>query len=159
MGVRMRMSFSIAKLFLILLGSTPAIAAPSITSLSPNPVAIGATLTVSGNNFGSTQGTSTVTFDGVSFTPATWSNTAITGTISGSPGSGPVVVHVGGVASNSVTLTIVAAATITSLSTTSGPIGTAVTINGTNFGSSQGSSNTVTFGGSAVTPRQAAWSE
>ena len=43
------------------------------------------------------------------------------------------------------TITVTAAPpTITSLSATSGPVGTAVTINGTNFGSTQGTS-TVTF--------------
>jgi RHS repeat-associated protein len=45
----------------------------------------------------------------------------------------------------------VSAPTITSLSPTSGPIGTSVTIAGSNFGSSQGPS-TVTFGGVLGTP-------
>ena len=51
-------------------------------------------------------------------------------------------------ASVTVTVTRPAAPSITSLSPTSGPVGTAVTITGTNFGSTQGTS-TVTFNGTS----------
>src|SRR5208337_283091 len=61
--------------------------------------------------------------------------------------TGNVVVTVGGVASNGVTFTVtVPAPNITSLSVSSGPVGTPVTITGTNFGTTQGTS-TVTFNG------------
>ncbi len=66
--------------------------------------------------------------------------------------TGNVVVTVGGVASNGVSFTVTAAApSISSLSPTSGAVGTAVTITGTNFGATQGTS-TVTFNGTAATP-------
>ncbi len=37
---------------------------PTITSLSPSSAAVGTSVTISGSNFGSTRGTSTVTFNG-----------------------------------------------------------------------------------------------
>ena len=50
-----------------------------------------------------------------------------------------MVVTVGGVASNGVSFTVtVPAPRITSLTPTSGAVGTAVTITGTNFGATQG---------------------
>ena len=60
--------------------------------------------------------------------------------------SGTVVVTVGGLASNGVSFTVTVSASITSLSPTSGPVGTAVTITGTNFGATQGTS-TIRFNG------------
>ena len=63
------------------------------------------------------------------------------------------MVTVGGVASNALTYTVSSGATptLTSLSPTSGPVATAVTISGTNFGATKGTS-TVTFNGTAATP-------
>src|SRR5262249_24627256 len=58
-------------------------------------------------------------------------------------------VTVGGVASNSVTFTVIP--TINSLTPSSGPIGTAVSVSGSGFGLSQGTS-TVTFNGTLATP-------
>src|SRR5256886_16390165 len=40
------------------------LAVPSISSLSPSSGAVGASVTIAGGNFGSTQGTSAVTFNG-----------------------------------------------------------------------------------------------
>jgi len=133
--------------------------APSITSLSPTSGAIGATVTITGSNFGSSQGSSTVTFNGVSAAAASaWSASSITVTVPTGATSGNVVVTVGGQASNGVAFTIVAPAapSITSLSPTSGAIGATVTITGSNFGSSQGSS-TVTFNGVSAAAASA-WS-
>jgi len=55
----------------------------------------------------------------------------------------------------STLLTVNPAASITSLAPASGPVGTAVTITGTNFGAAKGTS-TVTFNGTVATP--ASWS-
>src|SRR4029077_358608 len=63
--------------------------------------------------------------------------------------TGKVVVTVGGVASNGVTFTVVAAPSITSLAPTSGAVGAAVTITGTAFGSTQGK-GTVKFNGTTA---------
>src|SRR2546428_7975427 len=44
--------------------------APSITSVSPASGVVGNSVTIAGANFGATQGTSTVTFNGTTGTPA-----------------------------------------------------------------------------------------
>ena len=124
--------------------------APTITSLSTASGAVGAPVTITGTNFGSTQGSSTVTFNGTAATVTSWSATSLVTSVPVGATTGNVVVTVGGVASNGVNFTVVPTASITSLSTTSGPVGTPVTISGTNFGSTQGSS-TVTFNGTAAT--------
>src|SRR6266446_6676665 len=75
--------FAISLLFLFV-GRTQA-ANPTISTLSPNSAGVGTSVTISGSNFGSTQGSSTVTFHGTTAT---------------------VVVTVGGIASNGVSFTV-----------------------------------------------------
>src|SRR5467141_321438 len=129
---------------------------PSITSLNPTSGLVGTSVTVVGANFGATQGTSTVTFNGIAGTPTSWSATSITAPVPAGATSGNVVVTVGGVASNGVSFTVtVPAPSIASLNPTSGLVGTSVTITGTNFGTTQGTSM-VTFNGIAAAP--ASWS-
>ena len=123
---------------------------PSITSLSKTSGPVGTAVTITGTNFGPSQGTSTATFNGTAATVTSWSATSLATSVPSGASSGNVVVTVGGVASNGVSFTVSPTPTITSLSTTSAPVGTAVTITGTNFGSSQGTS-TVTFNGTAAT--------
>ncbi len=124
--------------------------APFINSISPTSGPIGTAVTIDGLNFGATQGTSTVTFNGTDAGAATsWSNTQIVVNVPSGATTGAVVVTLAsGVASNTdKTFTVTAPApTISSLFPTSGPVGTPVTINGSNFGATQGSS-TVTFNG------------
>ena len=124
---------------------------PSITSLSVTSGAVGASVTITGTNFGSTQGSSTVTFNGTKVTSvASWAAGSIKATVPSGATTGKVVVTVSSVASNGVSFTVVPAPNITKLSVTSGPVGTTVTITGTNFGSTQGS-GTVTFNGTVAT--------
>jgi len=52
-------------------------AAPHITQLSPGSGSGGQMVTIAGTNFGGSQGTSTVTFNGMRATPSTWSGTSI----------------------------------------------------------------------------------
>ena len=126
-------------------------AAPSITSLSPTSGAVGAAVTITGTSFGSTQGTSTVKFNGTTATTiASWGATSIVATVPTGATTGSVVVTVSGVASNSVAFTVVAAPSITSLSPTSGAVGAAVTVTGTSFGATQGT-GTVKFNGTTAT--------
>lgn len=81
----------------------------SQAGLSPTSGPVGTTVTIAGTYFGGDQGTSTVTFAGPSGTtvPATitstsnWSATTITTTVPTGAVSGPVIVTVGGLASNS----------------------------------------------------------
>jgi hypothetical protein len=130
-------------------GGTPS---PSIASLSPVSGAVGTAVTIAGSNFGSTKGTSAVTFNGTPATPTTWSATSIVVPVPAGATTGNVIVTVGGVASNARTFTVSSTApSITSLSPVSGAVGTVVTIAGSNFGSTKGTS-AVTFNGTPATP-------
>ena len=124
-------------------------AGPTIATVSPNSGASGTAVTITGTNFGATQGTSTVTFGGTVATTTSWSATSIGVTVPAGAATGTVVVTVGGLASNGVNFTVPAPA-ITSLNPTSGLAGAAVTITGTNFGTTQGAS-TVKFNGTTAT--------
>src|SRR5262249_61240530 len=103
-----------------------------------------------GTNFGASQGTSTVTFNGTSATVTSWSGTSIGVTVPSGATTGNVVVTVGGLASNGVNFTVRVPPSITNLNPTSGNVGTAGTVRGTNFGASKGTS-TVTFNGTLAT--------
>jgi hypothetical protein len=98
-------------------------------------------------NFGTTQGTSTVSFNNTpAGTATTWSAGSIVINVPTGATSGNVVVTVGGTASNGVYFAVGSGPTITSLSPSGGPVGVPVTITGTNFGATQGTS-TVAFNG------------
>jgi RHS repeat-associated protein len=133
--------------FVILTSGLLLAAAPSITSISPTAGPSGTSVTITGKNFGGTKGSSTVTFAGVTASTTSWGSTSIVAVVpSGlANGAASVVVTVGGTASNSVTFTVANPIVISSLLPTSGPSGTSVTITGSNFGATKGSS-TVKFG-------------
>jgi hypothetical protein len=61
---------------------------------------------VRGVNFGATQGASTLTFNGVAATPTSWGDGAVVASVPQFATTGPVVVTVGGVASNGVAFTV-----------------------------------------------------
>jgi regulation of enolase protein 1 (concanavalin A-like superfamily) len=127
-------------------------AGPSITSLSPTSGAVGAAITINGTNFGATQGTSTVQFNGTVATPASWNTSSIVVPVPNGATTGNVVVTVGGVSSSGVPFTVTASApSITNLSPTSGVVGAAITINGANFGATQGTGS-VRFNGTVAAP-------
>ena len=50
----------------------------TIGSLAPTGGLIGAVVSITGTNFGATQGSSAVTFNGTAATPMIWSDTSIT---------------------------------------------------------------------------------
>ena len=102
------------------------------------------TITVA-TGFGATQGTSTVTFNGVPATPTSWTSTSITAPVPTDASVGNVVVTVGGAASNGAYFEVLP--TITSLSPSAGPVGTAVTITGTGFGLPEPAGSYVVFNG------------
>jgi hypothetical protein len=124
---------------------------PSINTLTPNSGIVGASVTIAGANFGASQGTSTVAFNGTVATPTSWSATSISVPVPAGAATGNVVVTVGGLVSNGVNFTVVVPPSIATLTPNSGIAGTSVTIAGANFGAVQGTS-TVTFGGIATTP-------
>ena len=82
--------------------------AARIVSLSPSFGVAGTVVTVSGQNFGATQGTSTIKFNGVAATPTTWSASVITVAVPAGAATGPVVVTVGGIASAGMIFTVAA---------------------------------------------------
>ncbi len=125
---------------------------PSITSLNPASGLVGTSVTINGANFGAAQGTSTVTFNGITATPTSWSGASIVVPVPAGATAGNVVVTVGGVASNGVAFTVtVPVPSITNLNPATGLVGTPVTIAGANFGAAQGTS-TVKFNGIVATP-------
>jgi len=63
-------------------------------------------VTITGTNFGATQGASTVTFNGTAATVTSWSATSIVAPVPNGATTGNVVVTVGGVASNGVNFTV-----------------------------------------------------
>jgi len=104
---------------------------PSITSLSLTSGPVGTPITITGSSFGTTQGSSTVTFNGVSAGTATsWSSTSITVPVPAGATTGNVVVTVLSVASNGLAFTVTPSCTTNcSLSgTVTGPWVSGVTI-------------------------------
>jgi len=123
---------------------------PLTYSLMPSQAAVGASVTIWGTNLGSTQGASTVAFGSKSAQITSWSPYSIIAVVpSGVSGNASVKVTVAGIASNTQTFAVSSNPFISLLSTNSAPVGEEITINGSNFGSSQGSS-TISFNGTAA---------
>ena len=128
---------------------------PSITSLSPASGPAGTLVTIAGTNFGIPQGASTVTFNGATASVVSWGTGSIGAQVPSGATSGNVVVTVNSTASNGLPFTVVVP-NIAGLSPNSGPVGTSVTLTGTNFGPTQGSS-TVMLNGVLLSPTN--WSD
>jgi hypothetical protein len=79
---------------------------PTITSRTPTSGPAGTVVTLSGINFGVTQGTSTVTFNGVTASPTSWSDTTIVVPVPTGATNGDMVVTVAGVSSGSLPFTV-----------------------------------------------------
>src|SRR5438094_673476 len=118
--------------------------APTITTFTPESGPVGTSVTIGGTNF---MGATAVTFNGsaASFTVA--SDTAIQTTVPAGATTGPLSVTTpAGTATSASSFAVVVAPTITSFTPSSGPVGTSVTIGGTNFMGA----TAVTFNGSAA---------
>ena len=86
---------------------------PNISGMSTTYGPVATPVTISGTNFGSSRGTSTVTFNGTAATTFTsWGSTSIATTVPAGATSGDVVVTVGGSASNGYPFTVSVAPTI-----------------------------------------------
>jgi len=81
-------------------------AGPAITAIAPDSGAQGSLVTIEGSGFGASPASASVTFNGAVATPKQWSDTSITVVIPAGAISGPVLVSVAGVASNSVKFTV-----------------------------------------------------
>ena len=131
-------------------GWVPPAGTPIISSISPSSGLVGSIVTITGSNFGST---GTVTFNGVTAATNGWIATSLNATVPIGATSGGVVVTSGGLSSNpqAFTVTSIPSPLITSLTPNMGPVDTVVTVAGSNFGGSIGTS-TVTFNGIAASP-------
>jgi hypothetical protein len=115
------------------------VSTPNISSVSPTTARAGDSITITGTNFGAS-GTAAQVWLGnkAAGSIVSWSATQIVAVVASGAKSGSVQVQQGGVWSNSVAFTVITPV-ISSLSPTSGPAGTQVTITGTGFGATQGS--------------------
>ena len=86
--------------------STEVITGPVIYTLSPAFGPVGTSVVINGVNFGTTQGTSTTTFNGIATTPSSWSDKNIAVPVPLFGTTGAVIVTVSGVASNGVIFTV-----------------------------------------------------
>jgi RHS repeat-associated protein len=124
---------------------------PNVDSLSPYSGGVGTSVTINGTDFGTTQGTSTVTFNGVLAASITsWSNTQIVATVPTTipAGAGPVVVTVSSIASNATILFTAFNPVITSLAPPSAAPYGLITVSGSGFGAAQNASQ-IQFNGLA----------
>jgi hypothetical protein len=125
-------------ILIVLAGADTALAAaPTISSFSPASGPVGTSVTIHGHNFSGPNVTS-VTFNGTSATFTIDNAQKITATVPSGANTGPIaVMSPDGTATSSTNFTVTGtgtgAPTITSFNPTSGPVGTSVQINGTNF--------------------------
>ena len=137
---------------------------PVIASVEPEGGPAGTEVVIRGENFGSAigalQGTSGVSFGGVWASPSWWSEGEVRVAVPAGAESGPVVVTVGGVASQGAAFTVTGAASmgpaIGTVSPVLGPEGTEVVIKGTGFGEAS-ETGRVSFNG--IEAVASSWSE
>lgn len=82
------------------------VTAPLISNLTPSNGLAGTQVSITGLNFGSTQGTSTVSFNGVNAAPTAWSDTSISAAVPTFATTGPVVITINGVISNGLVFAV-----------------------------------------------------
>jgi FG-GAP repeat/IPT/TIG domain/Bacterial Ig-like domain (group 3) len=146
-----RRAFALLVWLPILLGTQSATAAtPTITSFTPTSGAVGTSVTINGTNFSGTPASNTVKFNGIAATtPSSATTTKLVVLVPTGATTGTISVTVGTTTGTS-SGTFTVAPTITSFTPTIGPVGTSVTINGTNF-STAAAGNIVMFNGIAAT--------
>src|SRR5258708_34810096 len=120
------LSTPVAVLAFLVLTSGSLLAAPSINSVSPTSGIVGTSVTINGSGFGTPQGSSTVKFNGTAGTPTSWTSTQIVVPVPSAATSGTIVVKVGSASSNAAAFNVIP--NTTSLSPSSGPVATSVTI-------------------------------
>lgn len=121
---------------------------PHIDYLDPDSGIVGDTFVIHGTGFGTSQGAGTVTLSGTSLSISNWGNRTITVTVAETV-SGNVVVTAGGNASNGVFFDL--SPKVTGFTPSRSWIGQSVTISGTGFGASRGTSKVYFHNGVEVT--------
>src|SRR5207302_2775182 len=122
---------------------------PTLSDFTPASGPVGTSVQINGTNF---SGASSVTFNNVAATYAVSSPTVIQATVPSGAGSGPIgVTTAGGTTASTTNFTVTSppppAPTISDFTPASGPVGTSVQINGTNFSGA----SAVTFGSKSAT--------
>jgi YD repeat-containing protein len=116
---------------------------PIISLLSPTAGGIGSSVTISGSSFGSIQGSSTLSFNGtLASTISSWSDNQIVASVPNGATTGPVSLAVNSIqntCSGDCQFTVINPV-ISALTPPAAQVGGTVTISGSGFGSSQGSS-------------------
>lgn len=109
---------------------------PTITNYDPNSGKVGDMVAIVGTNFSTVVANNVVKFNGTAAIVTQASATLLKVTIPQGASTGPITVTVGTKTATGPTFTVIDnSPTITSFTPTSGPVGTGVTITGTNFGS------------------------
>jgi RHS repeat-associated protein len=130
---------------------------PVLSSISPTAAGPGGSITLNGSGFGLYSPAAVVTFNGVpAASSAIINDGLVTATVPSNATTGPLIITVEGVASNSLPFTMVEALSITGISPAVGPPGDSVTITGVGFGPSQ-STSVVAFYGTTATV--SSWSD
>ena len=127
--------------------------APIILAVTPENGAVGTSITISGTNFGHSQGISNLTVGGVALDIVAWSNTVINALIPNDAQTGPLVITVGPHDPYEWTggdFVVANAPVITGVTPAGVRMGRSFTIYGRYFGTSQGE-GTVTVGGAEQT--------
>lgn len=115
--------------------------APAIVAISPQNGGPGTVVTIQGSRFGSFQGTSIISYSGVTVTPTSWSENLITVVVpQNAQPNGTFQVVVNGQTSNYSTSFSVSNPVISFISPQSGNAGMQVTISGQYFGAEKGNS-------------------
>ncbi|HBK87862.1 MAG TPA: hypothetical protein DDZ56_04380, partial [Cytophagales bacterium] len=125
---------------------------PTFSSFTPTSGYPGATVTLAGTNFSTVPGINVVRFNGVQSIVTASTATSITTTVPAGATTGPVTVEIAcqtATAPGNFTV-LIPPPVITSFSPVSGPIGTTVTLTGTDFGTTI-SNNIVYFGARRAT--------
>ncbi len=108
---------------------------PYVTSASPPLGGFGTPVTITGSNFGATQGSSTVSFNGVlATTIASWSDSQIVANVPTGAATGPVNVTVNSIQSISSATFAVINPVIAGLTPSAASVNGLVTISGSGFG-------------------------
>jgi len=123
----------------------------TIQNILPTSGEPGTAVTIRGNGFGSTQGANVVTLNNLPLTVVNWSDSQISATIPPGAVTGAVYISTDSAESNATIVFTVVPPAISSISPFYGSIGTLVTISGSGFGATQGSSS-VLFNGAASQP-------
>jgi len=119
-------------------------ATPVIGSFSPASAASGATVTINGTNL---TGATAVSFGGTAAAGSPWIQQLKSGQWSATVSTGAISITTsGGTTTSASTFTFLSNCTITGFSPTTGPSGTSVVINGTNFTGA----TAVSFGGTTA---------